>query len=121
MPRLISLGFLALSAVAAVTVFAESADAQTRRRTVIREERPLVLRVRPRSFLEPGPVVPVGSLERQRSGYWQTTSYLVSPPWNHMRDRFGEGTLPDPITNGPFVGARNPFGPIDYPAPVALR
>ena len=121
MPRLISLGFLALSAVATVTVFAESADAQTRRRTtVIREERPLLLRVRPRSFLEPGPVVPVGSLERQRSGYWQTVSYLVSPPWGHRRDQFGEGTLPDPI-HGPFIGARNPFGPVDYVAPPGFR
>ena len=23
--------------------------------------------------------------------------------------RFGVATLPDPITNGPFVGSRNPF------------
>jgi CheY-like chemotaxis protein len=31
-----------------------------------------------------------------------------------MRERFGEGTLPDPI-HGPFVGARNPFGPVSFP------
>ena len=37
-----------------------------------------------------------------------------------MKDRFGEGSLPDPITNGPFVGARNPIGPVDYVAPYWL-
>jgi hypothetical protein len=30
-----------------------------------------------------------------------------------MRDRFGAGTLPDPV-HGVFVGARNPFGPVDF-------
>ena len=97
------------------------AEAQNRRRVVVvREEAPLLLRVRPRSFLEPGNVVPVGSIERQRSPEWQTRSYLVSPPWGHMRDRFGEGSLPDPI-HGTFIGARNPFGPVDYVAPPGLR
>ncbi len=28
--------------------------------------------------------------------------------------------LPDPITNGPFVGARNPIGPVDFVAPGGL-
>jgi hypothetical protein len=37
-----------------------------------------------------------------------------------MRDRFGEGALPDPI-HGVFIGARNPFGPVDYGAPAGLR
>ena len=106
------LGLVSLAALAAATT---GAEAQNRRRTavVVQESAPL-LRVRPRSFLEPGNVVPPGSIERQRSGYWQTQSYLVSPPWNNMRDRFGEGTLPDPI-HGPFIGARNPFGPVALP------
>ena len=102
------LGLMSLAALVAAT---SGADAQTRRRTVIvQESAPPVLRVVPRSFLDAGRVAPVGSLDRQRSGYWQTKSYLVMPPWHNMRDRFGEGSLPDPI-HGPFVGARNPFGP----------
>ena len=116
------LALLGLISIAALTAAIAGAEAQNRRRaTVIVEERaPPLLRVRPRSFLDAGTVAPVGSLERQRSGYWQTQSYLVMPPWHNMRDRFGEGTLPDPI-HGPFVGARNPFGPIDYAAPAGLR
>ena len=108
MRHLSLLGLISLAALVAVPT---AADAQSRRRTtvVITEPAPPLLRVRPRSFLDAGRVAPVGSLERQRSGYWQTTSYLVSPPWNNMRDRFGEGTLPDPV-HGAFVGARNPFG-----------
>jgi hypothetical protein len=39
------------------------------------------------------------------------------PPWIGQRERFGEGVLPDPIINGPFIGAQNPFGPVDYVAP----
>jgi hypothetical protein len=39
-------------------------------------------------------------------------SSVANPPWSHQRDRFGEGSLPDPI-GGPFVGARNPFSDID--------
>ena len=74
----------------------------------------------PRSFLDPGTVVPVGSLNRTTSGYAQTQSYLLSPPYAPNRERFGLGVLPDPITNGPFVGARNPFSPIDYVAPPGL-
>ena len=38
--------------------------------------------------------------------------YLLSPPYAQNRERFSQGVLPDPITNGPFVGSRNPFGPI---------
>ena len=108
--RRLVLSLLSFATLAAVTA---DAEAQTRRRTVVvQESAPVLLRVRPRSFLDAGRVAPVGSLERQRSGYWQTASYLVSPPWSNMRDRFGEGTLPDPI-HGPFIGARNPFGPVN--------
>ncbi len=105
---------LGLISLAALTAATTGADAQNRRRTtvVVQESAPPVLRVRPRSFLDAGRVAPVGSLERQRSGYWQTQSYLVMPPWHNMRDRFGEGSLPDPI-GGPFVGARNPFSDIE--------
>ena len=107
---------LSVSAFAAVAILSVPADAQSRRR----QGQPVVLRVTPRSFLDPGTVVPVGSLNRTTSGYAQTQSYLRSPPYAPNGERFGVGVLPDPITNGPFVGARNPFGPIDYVAPPGL-
>jgi opacity protein-like surface antigen len=78
---------------------------------------PLRLNVRPRSWLELGNTVSAGSSVNPASAYGQQVSYQLSPPWNNMRDRFGEGTLPDPVTNGPFVGATNPFGPVDYGNP----
>jgi hypothetical protein len=107
-----------LAAVAAVlSSLPAPADAQTRRRAA---GEPLVLQVRPRSFLNAGPVVETGSLNRVTSGYAQTQSYLASPPYIGQRERFGEGVLPDPVLNGPFVGARNPFGPVDWPAPPGL-
>lgn len=93
---------LGLGILAAVTGFSVMAEAQA-------QERPLVLRVQPRSFLDPGPVAPVGSLNRYATS--GQLSYMNSPPWNNQRDRFGEGVLPDPI-GGPFVGARNPFSDI---------
>jgi hypothetical protein len=108
---------LALLSVAAATAATTLAEAQTRR--VVSGE-PLILNVRPRSFLEPGNVVQPGELNRGASALAQTQSYLNMPPWHNQRDRFGEGTLPDPIT-GPFVGARNPIGPVDYVAPGSLR
>jgi hypothetical protein len=46
------------------------------------------------------------------SAQGQMVSYYLSPPWQNMRDRFGEGTLPDYL-GGPFIGARNELGPVD--------
>ena len=96
---------LGLASLAALTTVSVVADAQA-------QDRPLVLRVQPRSFLDPGPVAPVGSLNRYATQ--GQLSYMVSPPWNNQRDRFGEGTLPDPI-HGPFIGARSAFGPPALP------
>jgi|SRR3712207_4541808 len=90
---------LGLASLAALTTVSVVADAQA-------QDRPLVLRVQPRSFLDPGPVVPVGSLNRYVTA--PMISSVANPPWAFQRDRFGEGSLPDPI-GGPFVGARNPF------------
>ena len=111
---------LSLIIVAAVTALAPPAEAQQRRQVIRPTEPVRVLRVRPRSFLDPGTVVPPGSLDRTTSGFAQTQAYLLSPPYAAQRERFGEGVLPDPITNGPFVGSRNPFGPVDYVAPPGL-
>ena len=41
-------------------------------------------------------------------------SYLHLPPYLGMRERFGAGVLPDPVTNSPMIGARNPFGALGY-------
>lgn len=101
------LAVIGLVSLAAASAFSVAAEAQTTR------ERPLVLRVQPRSFLDPGNVVAPNSISPGASGYGQTQSYLASPPYAPSGDRFGMGTLPDPITNGPFVGARNPFSDID--------
>ena len=103
-----------------MTGLTTQAEAQQRRQIVGQTEPVRVLRVRPRSFLEAGTVVSPGSLDRTTSGFAQTQSYLLSPPYAAQRERFGEGVLPDPITNGPFVGSRNPFGPVDYVAPPGL-
>ncbi|KAA2237089.1 hypothetical protein [Salinarimonas soli] len=107
---------LALSALAALAA-AVPAEAQTRRS---RDGDALILNVRPRSYLDAGNVVAPGTYGSNYAAV-STRSYLSSPPWINQRDRFGEGVLPDPITNGPFVGARNPFGPVDYVAPDGFR
>ena len=111
------LAALAAASAATFMALAPVAEAQSLRR---RGEQTIILQVRPRSFLDAGNVVPVGSEQSPASGYGQVRSYLNLPPWQHMRDRFGEGSLPDPVTNGPFVGASNPIGPVDYVAPYGL-
>jgi hypothetical protein len=113
MRLLTALGLISLSALMAVPSLAE---AQTRRQ--VRTDGALILNVRPRSFLDPGTVVPVGSINRTTSGFDQARSNLVLPPAGL---RLGEAVLPDPVTNGPFVGSRNPFGPVDFVAPAGLR
>ena len=80
----------------------------------------LILNVRPRNWLNPGNVVPVGVQVNPASPLGQTCVHMVLPPWQNMRDRFGESVLPDPI-GGPFIGARNPIGPVDFVAPNFLR
>ncbi len=75
---------------------------------------PLRLNVRARNFLDAGNTVAPYSQVNPASAYGQMVSYLNNPPYLNMKDRFGEGTLADPVTNGPFVGAMNPIGPVDY-------
>ena len=116
---------IVMTAAAASLIIPQDAEAQSRQRQARQavgqgQGRPLVLRVTPRSYLDPGNVVPVGSINPGYSGYGQTQSYLLSPPYAPSGAGFGVGTLPDPITNGPFVGSRNPFGPVDFVAPPGL-
>jgi len=101
MRRFSVIGLGALAAILALSGFAE-AQAQASR------ERPLVLTVRPRSFLDPGPAAPVGSMNR-----YVTTgqnSLVTSPPWSE-NDRWSPNLPSGP--GQPFVGARNPFDPIE--------
>ena len=104
MRHLAGLGLLTLAALAA----AAPAEAQYRRRA---PEEGLVVNVRPRSFLDAGNVVQPGTTNRYATQ--DIVSYINNPPYANTRDLFGAGLLPDPI-GGPFVGARNPFGPVDY-------
>jgi hypothetical protein len=106
---------LALSAFAALAA-ALPAEAQTRRTS---DGEVLILNVRPRSYLDAGNVVRPGSMGSYAAVSSQ--SHFVSPPYSHQAVRFGEGVLPDPITNGPFIGAGNPIGPVDFVAPPGLR
>src|SRR3954466_4266862 len=107
MIRLATLTAFSLAGLTAIP-----AEAQTR--TVRRNGEVLILNVRPRSYLDPGNVVPVGSMNYSASGYGQTVSSLNLPPYLGMRERFGAGVLPDPVTNSPTIGARNPFGALGY-------
>ena len=75
----------------------------------VRVSRPLPIRIRPRSWLDAGRVAEPynGSVRNPATDpYLIQASYLNSPPYGR-NDRFGGGILPDPITNGPFIGARN--------------
>ena len=112
MRRFLALSVLSLAALAAAV---PAAEAQTGRRGNV-----LTLNVRPRSWLNPGNVIPQGAQVNPASPFGQTVAYLNLPPWQNMRDRFGDSILPDPI-GGPFIGARNPIGPIDFIAPNFLR
>lgn len=103
---------LTLAALASLAASAPSVSAQDR--VVYRRDGGFTINVRPRSFLDAGNVVQPYSSVNPASAYGQMVSYLNSPPYANRRDQFGEGTLPDPVTNGPFVGARSPFDPVDY-------
>ena len=107
---------LSLLALGAVAVAIPAAEAQTRRRPdgpVVVTTVPLILNVRPRSYLDPGNVVAPGSLNGY-SAAWQQRSYIAMPPYFNVAERYGAGVLPDPYTNGPFVGARSVFPPVDF-------
>ena len=67
------------TALSLAFVGALPAEAQTR--TLRRNGEVLILNVRPRSYLDAGNVVPVGSMNYPTSGYGQTVSYLNLPPY----------------------------------------
>ena len=100
------MGALTLAAVGANT----AAEAQGRYAPAgYRVSQPLPIRIRPRSWLDAGNVVEAnnGSVSNPATNpQFITASYLNSPPYGR-NDRFGGGILSDPITNGPFIGARS--------------
>lgn len=75
----------------------------------VRVSRPLPIRIRPRSWLDAGNVVEAnnGSVGNPATNpYFIAASNQLNPVYGR-NDRFGGGILPDPITNGPFIGARS--------------
>ncbi|CAH1667924.1 conserved exported hypothetical protein [Hyphomicrobiales bacterium] len=80
-------------ALAASTVLATIAEAQSRRG-------PLRVTVQKRSYLDPGNVVPVGSMNRYAGQHMS-----ASPVYASTGEFYGEGTLPSRIGAGvnPFA------------------
>jgi hypothetical protein len=65
-----------------------------------KKQRPLYVKVKPRSYLDAGKVAPVGSLSQY------AVSNRYNTPMSHgIGNGFGSYLLPDPIGGG-----RNPFG-----------
>jgi hypothetical protein len=89
----------AAAMAASCLAIAGEAYAQSRVRTIT---------VTPRSYLDPGKVVPVGSM----SNYVLSGQSYSSPVYANVQERFGSTVLPPRIGGG-----RNPFGPIDFQAP----
>lgn len=91
MRRTVTAAFLVLAAGAVGAVaFAPVAEAQTRK------QRPLIVKVQPRSYFDAGNVVPVGSLNR----YASDQTFRAAPVYSFIGSRFGETTLPDRIGAG---------------------
>ena len=98
MRRLVLIAAASASAfvTGALTVVPE-ADAQTLRR---RGEQRIIVNVRPRSYLDAGNVVPVGSMNRYASQH-----FASAPAYSSVGSWFGEDTLPARIGAGvnPFA------------------
>jgi hypothetical protein len=88
-------------AAAALAAFTASANAQTKPRHRHRQqvaeryydERP-PLTVNRRSFLDPGPMVPVGSLSNYVTA---NTIFNRTPDQNYLKSEFGNDRLPWPL------------------------
>jgi hypothetical protein len=101
MRRFFALSLSCASLLAALAVMATVADAQHARQPARHHARVRIahypappLTVRRRSFLDPGNVVPVGSL----SNYMiDNTIFIRTPDQNFARSKFGNETLPGPF------------------------
>ena len=115
---------LALAAFAAGAFSTVSVDAATRHRYRYAgpppEPPPFVVHVQPRSFLDPGPIVPVGSLSK----YVYDSQYHYTWPWSYT-NHYGHPPLPRCGAYSQHLylcppGAANPveglsFGPLSRP------
>jgi len=74
-----------------------------------RVSRPLPIRIRPRSWLDAGNVVEPnnGSVSNPATNPVLIAQSNQLNPFYGRNDGYGGGILPDPITNGPFIGARS--------------
>jgi len=101
---------LAIAVLAAGVLSTVPADAASQRhyRYRVPARAPLVVQVPPRSFLDPGPVVPVGSM----SSYVYVSQYPYSMPYS-FTNHYGRPPLPEqqgyPLFNG------LDFGPLSGP------
>ncbi|BAQ45444.1 MULTISPECIES: hypothetical protein [Methylobacterium] len=111
-------GLLSLAALGAGTAASQAQDSYVIRS--YKDGQGLAIRVRPRSWLDAGNVVEANSGATGNPAtnpHFITASYLNSPPYIANRERFGgAGILPDPITNGPFIGARRTAVTVDLSA-----
>ncbi|MFI4995269.1 MAG: hypothetical protein ACHQAQ_05730 [Hyphomicrobiales bacterium] len=96
-----------LTAGALASAPAEAASHRYRYRAPLRP--PLVVPVAPRSFLDPGPIVPVGSL----SSYVYVSQYPYSMPYSNRH--YGEPPLPSYGDGGRPLFERLDFGPLSGP------
>jgi hypothetical protein len=95
-------------AVTAATVFASAqADAKTRYRYRAPARAPLIVPVEPRSFLDPGPIPPIGTYSR----YVYVSQYSYFPPYGNNYS-WGQPPLPNYGNGGrpQFEGLS--FGPL---------
>jgi hypothetical protein len=98
---------LAIAATAASLLISAQADAKTRYRYRVPAHRPLVVPVEPRSFLDPGPVAPVGTYSR----YVYVSQYPYFAPYTYS-NHYGEPPLPSYGDGGrPLIEGLS-FGPL---------
>ncbi|MFI5011023.1 MAG: hypothetical protein ACHQAY_01620 [Hyphomicrobiales bacterium] len=103
------LAIVALAAGALGTAPADAASHRYRYRAPLRP--PLIVRVAPRSFLDPGPVVPVGS----QSSYVYVSQYPYFPPYAAYINHYGEPPLPGFGDGGRPLFEHLDFGPLSGP------
>jgi hypothetical protein len=95
-------------AVTAATLFGSAqADAKTRYRYRAPAHAPLVVPVEPRSFLDPGPIPPVGTYSR----YVYVSQYPYFQPYVYT-NHFGEPPLPSFGDGGKPLITGLSFGPL---------
>jgi hypothetical protein len=101
---------LAVAVLAAGAFGPSSADAASQHRYRYRAplHAPFVVQVPPRSFLDPGPVVPVGSL----SNYVYVSQYPYFPIYSYT-NHYGRPPLPE--QPGPPLFDHLDFGPLSGP------